>query len=963
MPTKITRDIIESHLNCKYKGHLKLAGQQGTRSQYKLLLDESRDVVRRRAIDKILAQHLGQEVERDVGLTAAALKWGAAFLLNATLEDEHLSLAFDGLKRMPGSSKLGDFHYVPVLFFEGRQVRKQQRALLDVYGLLISRLQGRSPGSGIIWHGKECRATRVRLNPDPRKAERLLEEIRQMQAAEAPPRLVLNDHCAVCEFRQRCRQQAVQEDNISLLRGMKEKEVRRYTKRGIFTVTQLAHTFRPRRRGKRAQPKANEHHHALQALALRDKKVYVFGTPPLPTSRVRIYLDVEGNPEERLDYLVGLIVVAGDQEQRYSFWADTRDREGDVFEQFLAVVGRYDDYLIFCYGGYERAFLKRMRKRAKRKAAVDRVLKSLINVLAIVYAHVYFPTYSNGLKDVGMCLGCSWSEPDASGVQSIVWRMRWETTNDEQWKQKLMTYNLEDCAALRRVTEFIYAAVAVGPAAGPCRAVEGEPPVASVQELDRLANDRRRPPQQFFHADFEYVSKCSYFDYQRQRVFVRTSKLLKKRRNREIGYDNQKLRVSRHVVITCKTCPTCGGRAVARRTRKKNVGGNPWVKRAYDLVFTRGAIKRKVIEYRAAKHECETCGAIFLPERYTRVAKHCHGLMSWAMYQHVAHRASYVALPVMLKEFFGLTASSSELHTFKSLMARYYRGTYKKLLAKMLSGKLLHVDETALKLKTGKVYIWVFTNLEEVVFMCRPTREGDFLKKLLKDFKGVLVSDFYAAYDSIDCPQQKCLLHLIRDMNEDLLNNPYDEELQSVTAPFGVLLRGIVATIDQHGLKQSHLKRHEQSVARYFRSLAAQVFRSGAAEALRERLLKNEAKLFTFLRYDGVPWNNNNAENAIKQFAYYRKCASGVMSEGGIDDYLVLLSICQTCRYRGMSFLKFLRSRQRDVDAFSRGERPKRLANIELYPRNFVLYHFSRTSDKVEDMPNVANEEIRPERS
>jgi hypothetical protein len=34
MATKITRDVIESYLNCKYKGHLKLAGQQGTRSDY-----------------------------------------------------------------------------------------------------------------------------------------------------------------------------------------------------------------------------------------------------------------------------------------------------------------------------------------------------------------------------------------------------------------------------------------------------------------------------------------------------------------------------------------------------------------------------------------------------------------------------------------------------------------------------------------------------------------------------------------------------------------------------------------------------------------------------------------------------------------------------------------------------------------------------------------------------------------
>jgi predicted RecB family nuclease len=199
MAIKITRDIIESYLNCQYKGHLKLTGHQGMSSAYELLLVESRDGVSHRASDTILSRHSAGEVERDNVLTPAVLKRGAAFLLNATLEDEHISLAFDGLKRLPGASKLGDFYYVPVLFFEGRQVRKQQRALLDVYGLLLSRLQGRAPGSGIIWHGKECRATQVRLNPDPRKADRLLAELRQMQRAESPPRLNLNNHCNVCE--------------------------------------------------------------------------------------------------------------------------------------------------------------------------------------------------------------------------------------------------------------------------------------------------------------------------------------------------------------------------------------------------------------------------------------------------------------------------------------------------------------------------------------------------------------------------------------------------------------------------------------------------------------------------------------------------------------------------------------------------------------------------------------------
>ncbi len=96
-----------------------------------------------------------------------------------------------------------------------------------------------------------------------------------------------------------------------------------------------------------------------------------------------------------------------------------------------------------------------------------------------------------------------------------------------------------------------------------------------------------------------------------------------------------------------------------------------------------------------------------------------------------------------------------------------YQPTYRKLMEMILAGQVVHVDETEVKLKTGKGYVWVFASLEEVVYMYRPTREGDFLRELLKDFHGVLVSDFYAAYDAIDCPQQKCLIHLMRDINQD----------------------------------------------------------------------------------------------------------------------------------------------------------------------------------------------------
>jgi hypothetical protein len=127
------------------------------------------------------------------------------------------------------------------------------------------------------------------------------------------------------------------------------------------------------------------------------------------------------------------------------------------------------------------------------------------------------------------------------------------------------------------------------------------------------------------------------------------------------------------------------------------------------------------------------------------------------------------------------------------------------------------------------------------------------------------------------------------------------------------------------------------------------------AEALQQRLLKCRERLFTFISYDGVPWNNTNAENVIKRFAAYREGTAGSLREKGLRDYLVLLSICQTCRYRGASFLKFLRSAERDLDRFCSTRRSRRrLPLIEVYPKGFTpraLAHLRKKGVQKSEMP------------
>ena len=326
----------------------------------------------------------------------------------------------------------------------------------------------------------------------------------------------------------------------------------------------------------------------------------------------------------------------------------------------------------------------------------------------------------------------------------------------------------------------------------------------------------------------------------------------------------------------------------------------------------------------------------FLPEKYRRRDKHLHGLKSWAMYQHVAHRASLEHLEAMFEDCFGLRVGLQEVLVIKALLANRYRVTWQRILDRIVGGQLAHADETHVNLKRVKGYVWVLTNLEDVAYMYRPSREAGFLQSMLKDFNGVLVTDFYSGYDSLPCNQQKCLVHLIRDLNADLMSNPYDEEFKTLAGEFGKLLRPIVDTIDKRGLKKRHLHGHKADVGRFFRGVESRVYSSELAENYQKRLLKYEGKLFTFLNHDGVPWNNNNAEHAVKTFAQYRRDTDGMLSEQGLSDYLVLLSIYQTCKYRGVSFLKFLLSGEGDVEEYCRQrQRQKRLPILEVYPEGF----------------------------
>ncbi|MFC1635488.1 IS66 family transposase, partial [Planctomycetota bacterium] len=580
----------------------------------------------------------------------------------------------------------------------------------------------------------------------------------------------------------------------------------------------------------------------------------------------------------------------------------------DIFAQFIEYMTQLSNWHGFHYGNYDVKAVASMKKSLPGHLQVptDVIIENSTNVLSVIYPHVYFPTYANRLKDIGMVLGCRWSHENASGIQSIIWRENWEENHEIALKLQLLQYNKEDCLALKTVCHFISSITSKTEFTIPCSNQEQK--IRHTDELRRFAESKRPifGKKDSVLKDFEHINNCAYFDYQREKVFVRTDRKFKRINKRAKKKNHKSYRINKYSILHCTECPYC--------TSKKIKGYMEMAKRIIDLKFFKSGtgIKRWVTEYSSWRYRCKECQKCFVSEEWP-VSRtiYGNGLISWCLYHNIARKQIMMQVHQSLIDLFELHIPLGQLYKFKSSRATYYSTAYTDILNRILNGSILHIDETPVKLKGKSGYVWVFACMDKVYYFYKNSREGTFLKEMLNSFSGVLISDFFTAYDSLDCPQQKCLLHLIRDINDDLMRNPFDSEFKMLAQQFSKLLREIIDTVDCYGLKKRHLHKHKKAILRFFKTVCSTAYSSELAQKYQKRFKKYQYKLFTFLDYDGVPWNNNNAEHAIHAFAKYRRFSDGMFSERSIKEYLVIMSVLETCEYNNMNVMKFLLSKHK----------------------------------------------------
>ncbi len=900
----ITAEILVAYSQCPRKAFLVLCtDEQGTPHEYTHILEQQKRLNQNNYLHPLnaikqpfleVSPHLIHDLNNQGEL-----------VIKATLRTEGLEAYCDVLTRVESSSSSHGDSYEPTIVSGTYSISKEQELELLFTGFVLGQIQKKLPVAGrIVRMGGQV--DQLKLEPNYKVLKRLLNPLQEWLVATPtePPPVILNKHCPSCQFRTLCREKAEKEDDLSLLDRMTPKNIQRYHKKGIFTVNQLSYTFKPRRSKKQARKIATPHKLELQALALRTNKIYIQELPTLSRHSVELFLDIEGIPDQHCYYLFGLLIYENGNSSYYPFWADSSQDEERIWYQLLEKVNAYPEAPIYHYGSYERGAIDKLATRYQTDC--QQMKQRMVNVLAFIYSKVYFPVRSNSLKDIGSFIGATWTSPHASGLQTLVWRHQWEETQNTEYKQLLLTYNKEDCMALYLLTDELTKIRATA---------NSQPNIDFADNPKQLSTSLGEQ----IHNRFEAILKFAHADYEGKKIRIGQDETEEGNTNGKghrkyvshQGYTIPRATKLIHVPLK-EMCPNCGDMPLkASKTMVERI--------ITDLVFSKNGCRKTITKYVRPEGYCPNCCRNYSPEGTSDFpTRHAygHGLQAWVVYQRLVLRLPYRLITQATEDLCNVHIGGANIVNFLNDFAHYYSDTEELLIKQILASPFVHADETTINIRGVDHYVWVFTDGTHVVFKLTETREATIVHDFLSGYQGILISDFYPGYDSVKCRQQKCLVHLIRDLNDDLWKFPFDSEFESFLSEVKNLIVPMLEAVQKYGLKKRHLHKFSKQVDLFYeRVITERTYYSDLTMKYQSRFSRYRQSLFTFIEHDDIPWNNNMAERAIRHLAVQRKI-SGSFFKSVAPKYLLMLGITQTCRFQSKSLLKFLMSGEKDIDKF-----------------------------------------------
>jgi len=119
----------------------------------------------------------------------------------------------------------------------------------------------------------------------------------------------------------------------------------------------------------------------------------------------------------------------------------------------------------------------------------------------------------------------------------------------------------------------------------------------------------------------------------------------------------------------------------------------------------------------------------------------------------------------LLADNYKLGISTGQISEMLSRSGKEFNGIYENIDLSLMDQPYLHADETGWRVSGYNRWLWSLSNKSCSYYKIADGRGQRVVEDLLgKSYGGVLASDFYGAYNKIDCAKQKCWAHLLREL-------------------------------------------------------------------------------------------------------------------------------------------------------------------------------------------------------
>jgi hypothetical protein len=217
---------------------------------------------------------------------------------------------------------------------------------------------------------------------------------------------------------------------------------------------------------------------------------------------------------------------------------------------------------------------------------------------------------------------------------------------------------------------------------------------------------------------------------------------------------------------------------------------------------------------------------------------------------------------------------------------------------------IIYADETGWKTRGVPWYVWVFCNSELAYFHSVKSRASKVVTDILGEgFKGIVVCDFYAAYNII-AKTQRCLVHLLRDIKKEreILRGSksladFDRRVRDFINN-GLEIRKMPEGVE----KQKRI----DALKKTLDAITRMKINKGKGVTLLKRIEKYKEDIFRFVENPDVDYHNNRSERQLRPIVVSRKTSFGSDTPEGAKRMCVLHSVIETCKLQKLKPLEFI---------------------------------------------------------